>query len=475
MKLRRTPVFAALLGLLATTAACGTSAAADSDVTVTIGYQSKTINTVNAGTLLRSLKLLEKRLQETGKQNGKTYTVVWKDYDTGAPITAQMLAGKIDVGSMGDYPMLINGSKTAKFPDARTELIATTGYNAKGALNSVVVPPSSTARTLADLKGKKISTSFGSAGHGMVVRALKNAGLSPADVTLENQGPSVGSSSLQAGSVDALSQFVAWPGLLVFKGQARLLYDGADVNVPTLHGVVARKAYTGDHPEVIQAFLGSVIDATNYLHAKPLDSAEKVAAATGLPAEVVYLYNGPNGIATFDPTIKPTQKATLKQDLPFLTSIGVLKQQLDVTKFVNDTYLRKAYGAKYDSGVANNANPAKITGTDATCHRPVTDPATSGEVWLRGETTTHPASSPTCLLRAVRSAASGGKQLRAAYVPDASTGTRWFADKSIWVSDPKAPAGARLLPFTTPTGAGAYVAKHPGAITLSYQAALAAA
>lgn len=475
MNRRRTLSLAILLGLLATTSACSTSAASGKDVQVTIGYQSKTINTVNAGTLLRSLQFLEKRLQAVGRKNGKTYTVIWKDYDTGAPITAQMLAGKIDIGSMGDYPMLINGSKTAAFPDARTELIATTGYNAKGALNSVVVPKSSTARTLADLRGKKISTSFGSAGHGMVVRALKNAGLSVADVTLENQGPSVGSSSLQAGSVDALSQFVAWPGLLVFKDQARLLFDGAGVNVPTLHGVVARKAYTDEHPEVIQAFLQSLIDTTTYLHDKPLDSAEKVAAATGLPAEVVYLYNGPNGIANFDPTIKPLERDVLRQDLPFLTSIGVLKQQVDVTRFVNDSYLRKAYGAGYDTAVASTVNAAKISGTDEACHRPVTDPATAGEVWLRGESTTHVASSPTCLLRAVRSALSGGKKLRAAYVPDATTGTRWFADKSTWVSDPGAAADARLLPFTTPTGADAYLASHAGAKAVTYQAALAAA
>lgn len=475
MKPRRTLAIAALLGLLGSTTACGSSAGSDNDVQVTIGYQSKTINTVNAGTLLRSLKFFEKRLQETGKKSGKKYTVAWKDYDTGAPITAQMIAGKIDIGSMGDYPSLINGSKTANLSDARTEYIATTGYNTKGALNSVVVPKSSTARTLADLKGKKISTSFGSAGHGMVVRALKNAGLSETDVKLENQGPAVGSSLLQAGSVDALSQFVAWPGLLVFKDQARLLFDGASVNVPTLHGVVARKAYTDDHPEVIQAFLGSLIDATNYLHNKPLDSAEKVAAATGLPAEVVYLYNGPNGIATFDPTIKALQKNALTQDLPFLTSTGVLKQQVDVAKFVNDSYLRKAYGAAYQKDVTRTANPARITGTDETCHRPVSNPATAGELWLRGETATHPASSPTCLLRAVRSAASGGKQLRAAYVPDTVTGTRWFADKSAWVSNPHAAADARMLPFTTPAGADAYIAKHPGAALVTYQAALATA
>lgn len=177
--------------------ACGVSSAS-AQVTVVIGYQSKTINTVTAGTLLRSQGYLEKRL-------GARYRVVWQDYSTGAPITAQMVAGKIDIGSMGDYPMLINGSRNQQFGDGRTKLISATGYNLRGALNMVVVSPGSGVRTLADLAGKKISASVGSAGHGTTVHALDRAGIR--DYRIQNQVPAVGASALQSGSVDALGQF----------------------------------------------------------------------------------------------------------------------------------------------------------------------------------------------------------------------------------------------------------------------------
>src|SRR5207244_6234952 len=87
-----------------------------------------------------------------------------------------------------------------------------TGYNPRGALNMVVVAPGSAATSLRDLKGQKVSTSVGSAAHGTLVHALTDAGLNPVgDVQTENQQPSVGASALQAGSVAALSQFVAWP------------------------------------------------------------------------------------------------------------------------------------------------------------------------------------------------------------------------------------------------------------------------
>src|ERR1700757_3958130 len=119
-------------------------------VNVVVGYQSKTINTVTAGTLLRAQGYLERRLADITTRTGTKYAVRWQDYDTGAPITAQMLAEKIDIGSMGDYPMLINGSKTQSNPLARTEIVSVTGYNPKGALNMGVGAPNSPAPALAD-------------------------------------------------------------------------------------------------------------------------------------------------------------------------------------------------------------------------------------------------------------------------------------------------------------------------------------
>ena len=94
-------------------AACSLDSQSESagTVNVVIGYQSKTINTVTAGTLLKAKGFLEKRLEDISNTTGVDYNVQWQDYDTGAPITAQMVAEKIDIGSMGDYPLLINGSR----------------------------------------------------------------------------------------------------------------------------------------------------------------------------------------------------------------------------------------------------------------------------------------------------------------------------------------------------------------------------
>lgn len=458
----------------ASLAACSLDSSSQSDdtVNVVVGYQSKTINTVTAGTLLKAKGFLEERLSELTESTGKKYNVQWQDYDTGAPITAQMVAEKIDIGSMGDYPLLINGSKTQANERARTEFVSVTGYSPTGSLNMIVVPPDSPARSVTHLKGQKVSASVGSAGHGTLVRALDNAGIDPAaGVEVLNQQPQVGASALESGQAQALSQFVAWPGLLVFQGKAKLLYDGAEGDYPTFHGVVVRRDYANQHPEVLDAFLQAQLDATDYLNEHPLESAKLVAEGSGLPEEVVYLYNGPGG-TSFDTTLKPSLIEAFKGDVPYLKSIGDFAD-LDIDGFVDDTALRKAFaerGQDYATALNDTANPSALSGQDPVCNVAVTDPRLAGELWIDGKEQTQPAANPGCLLRAVREASARGESVRAAYVPDTEFGTRWFADKSVWVKD-----GDRYLPFGTSAGAERYRTAHPGADVVDYQQALAGA
>lgn len=464
--MKRTALLVSLLLALTTGCSLDAGSGSSNEVTVVVGYQSKTINTVTAGTLLRAQGYLEKRLGDVTSSTGTKYTVQWQDYDTGAPITAQMLAEKIDIGSMGDYPLLINGSKTQANDKARTELVSITGYNAKGALNMVVVTPNSPITQLSELKGKKVSASVGSAGHGTLVRALRNDGLDPnKDVEVLNQQPQVGASALESGQVQALSQFVAWPGLLVFQKKAKLLYDGAELNVPTFHGVVVRRDYAKQHPEVLDAFLQAQLDATDFIHDKPLDAARIVAEGSGLPQEVVYLYNGPGG-TSFDTTLKPSLIDAFKSDVPYLKSIGDFAD-LNIDEFVQDGPLRQAYTTRaksYDTELAAKVNPLVL-------HPPGgADPGQAAEIWFDGKDSTQVYGTAEELLKAVNAAAAAGQQVRAAYVADTELGTRWFADHARWVRD-----SAGLHPFTTSAGAARYVAAHPGATPLDYPQALAAA
>src|SRR5690606_39433839 len=130
---------------------------------------------------------------------------------------------------------------------------------------------------------------------------------------------------------------------------------------PTCHGVVARRSYAAEHPEVLQSFLAAQLDATNYLNEQPFEAARIVAEGSGLPLEVVYLYNGPGG-TSFDTTIKPSQVEALKGDVPYLKSIDDFAD-LDVDCFIDEQPLREAFAARgqdYDQARAQTTNPSVL-------------------------------------------------------------------------------------------------------------------
>ena len=444
----------------------GCGVLSEPSVVVNVGYQSKTINTVNAGTLLRDRGDFENQLKALGAATNTKYRVVWQDFASGAPLTAQMIATHVDIGSMGDYPLLTNGSKTRKYDDAATELVATTGYNLRGSLNQVVVRSDSSARTLSDLTGKKVSTSLGSAGDGMFSTAVKNVGVIRDSIHVVNQDPSVGASSIDGGQVDALAQFVPWPQLVIYRNQGRLLYDGGDNNVPTFHGVVARRQFASAHPEVMAAFLRAMKSTTDEIVAHPLEAALRVSALTGIEPEVIYLYNGPNGLVSFDMTLKDQVLAAFKPIKTYLVGRGAVAKDFDVPGFINDGYLRQLFGADYAQRQSSLANPMALKGFDDVCGLPVNDPAQASELWVSG-TGTEVAATPSCLLRRL----SATPQLRAAYVPDTLTGLRIFADHAVWLQDPDAPPTQRYKPFATNAGADTYRTNHPQAVAIGYAAA----
>lgn len=85
-----------------------------------------------------------------------------------------------------------------------------------------------------------------------------------------------------------------------------------------------------------------------------------------------------------------------------------------------------------------------------------------------GQGTTRTFATPGELLKAVGEA--GPDTVRAAYVPDAVTGTLWFADRAVWVTDGSGPRA-----FVTRSGAERYVSAHAGARIVGYADALRAA
>ena len=224
---------ASLAGLVAGLVFMAAPGAAQETIRVGIGHQSLCTDTYSGGITVKQLGLLEKHLPRTGKYAGAKYDVVWEDYTSGPPITSQMLAGKLDIGVMGDYPLLVNIARFQETNSLRSVIVSMTGYNVNGSGNSIVVPSDAPIYRFEDLKGKKVSVPFGSAAHGMLLKALVDRGLSQEFFTLINQAPPIGATSVQEKKIDAHADFCPWGELMEFRASGGRSSTAARRRSPT--------------------------------------------------------------------------------------------------------------------------------------------------------------------------------------------------------------------------------------------------
>jgi NitT/TauT family transport system substrate-binding protein len=446
-------VFAGLL--------CTGGALAQTTVTIGIGTQDTTTNTVTTGTIIRELKLFEKYLPKDGKYANIKFQLDWNNFTSGPPVTNGMMANKLQIGMMGDYPLVVNGFTFQNNPESKSQLIAVAAYNIYGSGNGLVVHKDSPYYELSDLKDKLVSVPFGSAAHGMILKAMQDRKWSADYFKLVSQSPEVGSTNLQEKKIDAHADFVPFAELLPFRGFARKIFDGVETNAPTWHGAVVRTDFAEKYPEVVVAYIKAIIEANAWVRADPKTASEKIAGWTGIDKEVVYIFLGPGGIMTMDPTIKPELVADAGEDAKVLQNLGRMKE-FDVQKWVNDSYVRKAYaelGLDYD-GQLRSFDNYEVKGEDKFCNKPIAEPRKAGEIWVADEGI-QPFSSAACTLAAYADFKVKGKKINVAYVYDTARGIKLFADQAFFTI---AGDKAAIAPFLLKTDAEAHAAKIGGKV-----------
>jgi NitT/TauT family transport system substrate-binding protein len=443
-------------------------------VTVGIGIQNTTTNTVTGGIVIEKLGLLDKYLPKTGKYKDIQFTLDWQNFTSGPPVTNGMIANKLQIGMMGDYPLLVNGATFQASPETKSELIAIIAYNANGAGNGLVVHKDSPYYQLSDLKGKKVSVPFGSAAHGMVLKAMEDNGWKEDFWELSSQSPEVGTTNLQEHKIDGHADFVPFAELLPYRGFARKIFDGVETKLPTFHGVVVRKDFADKYPEFVVAYLKALMDANDWVRKDPKLAAERIEEWTKIEKEVAYMFLGPSGVHTLDPTIKPKWIEAIKYDTGVLQRLGRVKE-FNADAWVNETYIKQAFkekGLDYGKQKASYAG-YEIGGTDPLCKKPIKAPREGGEVWIEGGALTA-YSSTLCTLGGIKQALSQGKQVGVAFVFDKTFGIKLFADKAFYALNVKNPKQPGIVPFLLKKDAEAWAAKSGGRLA-NYTEVLAVA
>jgi sulfonate transport system substrate-binding protein len=258
----------------------------------------------------------------SGALAGAPYTIEWSEFPAAQHLLEAIGAGAVDVGLVGDAPFMFAYQSGSHIRAIGAQFVAS---RPAGAL-ALVVPEGSTARTLADLKGKKIATTRGSVGHYLVIRALAAAKLPPDWVRFTFLAPGDTKAAFSSGAIDGWATWTPYLPMAL-KDHARVIVDGQTL-VRGYGFDVSNDAAIKARPALLADFLKREAKALSWARANPGAYAKVLARETGLPIDIAQDYAEKNGRTQVP--IDDTVIADQRQVLDDFRAAGAIKGDRDL-------------------------------------------------------------------------------------------------------------------------------------------------
>lgn len=279
MKFRKSAIFlTAILSMGVVMSGCsksstsnsGDSQSADSSqpTEIRIGY----FQSPNGELLAKGEKLLEKRFPGV--------SIKYVQFDVGRDVNTAMASDSVDIATIGTPP-----GTTGIVNDLPYKIYYL--HDIIGASEALVAKNSSGINSIADIKGKKIATPFGSTSHFSLLSALKQNNISEQDVTILDMSAQDIIAAWSRGEIDGA--YIWQPA------QANLIADGGKV-ITTSEDVAKNGAITGEfgivsndfaskYPDVVKAYIDILDQATKEYKTQSDDVVNTLAGELGLTAE----------------------------------------------------------------------------------------------------------------------------------------------------------------------------------------------
>lgn len=206
--------------------------------------------------------------QQTGSFAKQGLELELVKFTTGLELFQAMIGGSLD--------MLATGAVLSNFP-ARGQGKAFLMNNIEYATAQLWVREDSGIRTLADLKGKQVSTTTGTTAHVFLDRALRNNNVDPKDVRVVNQRMTEAVSSFISGAVPAVALWVPFDSVIRKQlPNARRLTDASSFfpQAAIMGGWAARNDYYEKNQPVIRKLIAGWAEANALITGKPDEAAE---------------------------------------------------------------------------------------------------------------------------------------------------------------------------------------------------------
>jgi NitT/TauT family transport system substrate-binding protein len=300
-------------------------------------------------------------------------TIDWEVGLQGSVITNNMLAGKYQVGYVGDMPGIVATTKRAQ-GDIR--IVMMTSYSEQMCNNLLVRPDAPAFKTPHEaarwLNGKNVAIPRGTCSDRFAREVFKRENVTPG--TVENEGLEAVLANLRAGKLDAAFLWepnASHVGEIVGNKSARLAATGSDWGFFDGGEIIVNKTLLDQRPDVVTGLLKAEIEAEQFITSNYpanacalVDYAEK--NTTGYEKKELWyaLFGRPEFAGAnekgvrWDPHIvfDPPVRSFLSDASTFLLDNKVIAEQMPADAIV-DAPLRAAMGSLH---VSRPLGPVKV-------------------------------------------------------------------------------------------------------------------
>jgi NitT/TauT family transport system substrate-binding protein len=320
-------------------------------VTLTVGYQPYYAESWS-GLILREKKFYEKYLPKGSK-------VSFQVGLQGSVLVGQLLAGKQDIGYMGDMPAIVGASKRST-RDLR--IVGTLGLASD---QCAVFLVRNDAPQFADQKeaigwvdGKTVATPQGSCTDRFAQATFEQEGVKPKEYL--NQSLDVISSGFESGKIDAAIVWEPTASRLVNAKIARRVGSGSLLNTLDAGFLVMSKDLLDARPDVAEGWLKAELDAQRYL-ADPAN-AEEIAAIAKRQTQGFQERDMWDALYKAWPADKGGASDGVRIRLPFVVTPDARSHITESAGFLASI---KAIAGKLPPGVVDDSVAEKVLGSQS--------------------------------------------------------------------------------------------------------------
>ena len=226
-------------------AACGSdSESGEAPEKVVIGTQGL----MNLETYAELEGLVEKHMDGT--------KVEFKQFNAGKDLNQAFAADEIDFGVLGAAPVAVAWSSDIDYQVIYSTAILTN-------TEAMVAQKNSGIKTVKDLVGKTVATTFTSTTHYSLLSALKVEGVDASKVKIVDMEPDKIVAAWKRGDIDAAYTWNPALGALKAEGGKLIITSGevGDMGYPVADFAVVRSAFAEQYPDYVKKYLEAIVEA----------------------------------------------------------------------------------------------------------------------------------------------------------------------------------------------------------------------